>query len=94
MPYAPTLSEYVKADEATARYANLQKLYDAHKHLYIGTGPYFVDQVFPVEGTIALSHYDAYLFPADSSSGFGEPKLVSASVDGPTTVASGRRSDL
>jgi peptide/nickel transport system substrate-binding protein len=89
IPYAPTLSTYITADEAAARYSNLKAWYDAHKHLYIGTGPYFVDQVFPVEGTITVSRYDKYIFPADQFAGFGEPKLMIISVDGPTSVSAG-----
>ena len=48
-----------------------------------------VDQVFPVEQSISEVRYDKYLFPADQFSGFGEPELMTVSVDGPTTLAAG-----
>jgi peptide/nickel transport system substrate-binding protein len=94
IPYAPTLSQYITPDEAAARYANLKKWYEAKKHFVIGTGPYYVDQVFPVEGTITLSHFDDYLFPASQWSTFGEPKIASASVEGPVQVTAGQEASF
>jgi len=89
IPYANTLGQYITADEAAARYANLQKWYAEKKHLFIGTGPYYVDQVFPVEGTITLVRNEEYLFPASQWSVYAEPKLVTATIEGPTSVAAG-----
>jgi peptide/nickel transport system substrate-binding protein len=89
IPYAPTLSKYITPDEAVASYTNLKNWYTAKKHLFIGSGPYYVDQVFPVEGTITVARYDKYLFPADQFSVYSEPKLISAQVNGPISVQSG-----
>ena len=55
----------------------------------LGTGPYLIDQVFPVEGSISVVRYDKYLFPSDQFSQFGEPELMTVAVDGPTTFAAG-----
>ena len=89
IPYAATLDEYITEDEAAARYENLKKWYETKKHMWIGTGPYFLDQVFPVEKTLTVSRYEGYLFPADQFSGFGEPRIATASVEGPTSVQIG-----
>jgi len=89
IPFAPTLGQYVTADEAKARYANLQAFYKAHGHLWIGTGPYFVDKVDSTAGSITLARFADYMFPADQFSGFGAPEIAVASVDGPTTVKAG-----
>jgi peptide/nickel transport system substrate-binding protein len=89
IPYAPTMSEFLTAEEAAERYDNLKSFYNARKHLFIGTGPYFVEQVYPVEGTITLSYFADYIFPSDLWSSFGEPKLVTASVEGPLQVRAG-----
>lgn len=89
IPFAPTMSEYITADEAVARYNNMVAWYEAHNTLFIGTGPYFVDQVFPVEQTITLKRFEDYLFPATEFSVFAEPKIAVVSVDGPTTVVAG-----
>jgi peptide/nickel transport system substrate-binding protein len=89
IPYEATLGTFITADEATSRWENLKKWYDTKKHLWLGTGPYFVDQVFPVEQTITVSRYEGYLFPADLFSGFGEPHIATALVEGPTSVQAG-----
>lgn len=94
IPYAPTMSKYVKPDEAAARYKNLKAWYDTHKHLYIGTGPYFIDKVFPVEGSITATRYDKYIFPADQISGYEEPKLMTLAVEGPLAVAAGEEASF
>ncbi len=94
IPYAPTMSQYIKPEEALARYENLKKWYETKKHLFIGTGPYYIDQVFPVERTITVSRYDKYQFLADEWSRFGEPKMVTISVDGPISVQSGEEASF
>ena len=89
IPYAPTMSDYLTADDAVTAYNNLKAFYADHKHMVLGTGPYYIDQVYPVEGTITVAYYDQYMFPSDQFSGFGEPELMTLSVDGPTAVTSG-----
>ena len=94
IPYEATMGKYLKPEEAVVRYNNLKAFYAAHKHIVLGTGPYLVDQVFPVEGSIAMVRYDKYLFPADQFAGFGEPMLMTVAVDGPTTLAAGNEASF
>ena len=89
IPYANVLGQYVTADEAAARYANLQKFYADRGHLWVGTGPFYVDAAFPVEGTLVLKRFADYADPLDRWSGFAEPRIAVASVDGPATVTIG-----
>ena len=89
LAYAPTMSQFVTTDEAKARYTNLQAWYKAHGHLWVGTGAYYIDQVFPTEGTISLARFTDYMFPSDQFTGFGEPMLATVSIDGPTQVKAG-----
>jgi peptide/nickel transport system substrate-binding protein len=89
IPYAATMGAYITADEAVARYNNLKAFYAAHGHIFLGTGPYMVDKVYPVEGSISLVKYDAYPFPAGQFAQFAEPMIMTMSVDGPTSVAAG-----
>lgn len=89
IPYAPTLSEFLTPDEVAARYENLSNWYAEHGHMYLGTGPYYVDQVFPVEGSITLNRYEDYIFPADVFSYLSEPRLPQAEVEGPLQVQAG-----
>lgn len=89
IPFAATMGAYITADEAVARYNNLKAFYAAHGHIFLGTGPYMVDKVYPVEGSISLVKYDAYPFPAGQFAQFAEPMIMVMSVDGPTSVAAG-----
>jgi peptide/nickel transport system substrate-binding protein len=89
IPYEPTLGQYITADEASARYASLQSFYDNQNHFWLGTGPYFLDQVFLTEKTLTLSHFDDFPDSADRWAGFSEPKLAEATIDGPGQVKIG-----
>lgn len=82
IPYAATLGEYMSADEAAARYANLDSFYGEHGHFWVNTGPFLLDGVFPVEGTLSLKRYEAYPDMADKWSRFSEAKIASVEVDG------------
>lgn len=89
IPFAPTLGTYITADEAKARYANLQAFYKAHNNMWLGTGPYFVDKVDPTAGSITMSRFKDYMFQSDQFAGFTKPEIAVASVDGPTSVKTG-----
>ena len=87
IPYANTMSAYVTEDEAKARWENLKAWYDAKGHFWVGTGPFYLDGVFPLEKTVVLKRYEAYPDPADKWLGFGEPKLATVSIEGPARVS-------
>ncbi|NJN43907.1 MAG: hypothetical protein HC806_03690 [Anaerolineae bacterium] len=44
IPYAATMSQYVSADEAAARYANIQEFFRRRGHYWVGTGPFFLQR--------------------------------------------------
>lgn len=90
IPYAPTLSQYITAEEAQARYANLQEWYRRHNHFWVGTGAYFVDKVFPVEGTMILKHNPLFLDAANKWERFSVPQIAAVEMDGPGRTAIGQ----
>jgi peptide/nickel transport system substrate-binding protein len=89
IPYAPTLGQYISAEEAATRYANLQEWYRRYGHFHIGTGPYFLQRAFPVEGTLILQHYDVYPDPATKWDRFATAPIPEVLVDGPGNVTMG-----
>jgi len=89
IPYAPTLGNYITADEVAARYANLGEWYRRRGHFWIGTGPFYLERAFPVEGTLILQRYNAYPDSADKWAGFAEPPLPVIEVDGEDMVGIG-----
>ncbi|MGW8182107.1 MAG: ABC transporter substrate-binding protein, partial [bacterium] len=72
IPYEPTLGQYVTAEEAAARYANLQEWYRVRGHFFEATGPFYLEKAFPVEGTLILQRNDAFPDMADKWSRFAE----------------------
>jgi hypothetical protein len=90
IPYAPTMSQYITADEAAARYDNLLRFYRNNGHFWVGSGPYILDQVFTIENSLVLRTNPD--FPDASNrwtESFGVPKLATVEVDGPGRVAIG-----
>ena len=89
IPFEATLGDYITAEEAADRYANLAEWYRLRGHFWVGTGPYFLDDVFLVEKTLVLKHNPYYPDPSDKWAGFAEPKLAEVAIDGPGLVAIG-----
>jgi peptide/nickel transport system substrate-binding protein len=89
IPYAPTLGQFITADEAAARYANLLDWYRVQGHFWVGTGPFYLNKVFPVEKTLTLTRYQDYPDLVTKWAGFGEPKIADVEVDGPARVTIG-----
>lgn len=90
IPYAPTLGQFITAEEAATRYTNLQAWYDKHNHFWVGTGPYYLDQVNSVEGSIVTKHNDDFPDPSNKWDRFGEPMLPVVDVTGPAKVTIGK----
>lgn len=89
IPYAATLGQYITAEEAAARYANLASWYGAHNHFWVGTGPYYLDKAFLVEKTATLKQFADYPDLSDHWARFGAPKIAEVEIDGAGQVAIG-----
>ena len=89
IPYAPTMGQYVKPEEAKARYEALKAWYGEHNHFWVGTGPYYLDKAFLTEKSLTLKHFADYPDLADRWANFGEPKLADVTLDGPGQVKIG-----
>jgi len=83
IPYAPTMSAYLTADEAAARYAALKTFYTDRGHFEVGTGPYYLYKAFLVEKSLILQNYTAYPDTPDRWSNFAEPKISVVDITGP-----------
>ena len=90
IPYASTAGQYIEADEAATRYANLSKWYDTHGHFWIGSGPYYLDQVNSVEQSLVVKTNPDYADLANKWDRFGEPMLPVVDASGPSKVTIGQ----
>ncbi|MGD2040920.1 MAG: ABC transporter substrate-binding protein [Anaerolineae bacterium] len=89
IPFEPTLGQFVTEEEAAQRWENYEQWYDRYGHFWIGTGPYYLSGVFPVEGTVIAKHNPAYIDPANRWSGYTTPKISEVEIDGPGRVTIG-----
>jgi peptide/nickel transport system substrate-binding protein len=89
IPYEPTLGQYITKEEADLRYANLKSWYEGHGHFWLGTGPYYLDQVFTTEKSLVLKNNPEFVDLADRWAMFSEPRLATISLDGPGQVKAG-----
>ncbi len=89
IPYAPTMSAYITAADATARYAALKAWYTAKGHFWVGTGPYYLDAVDLNGFTASVKNNPEFPDLADRWSAFGIPPMGEAALDGPAQVKIG-----
>jgi peptide/nickel transport system substrate-binding protein len=90
VPYEAALSEYLGADEAATRYANLQEFHRSRGHYWVGTGAYYLERAFPVEGNVILRRYPAYPELATRWDRFSAPPIAEVELDGPGRVTIGQ----
>jgi peptide/nickel transport system substrate-binding protein len=90
IPYAPTLGQFVTAEEAAARYANIDAWYTARHHFWVGTGPFYLESVFPIEGSVTLARNENYPDAADKWARFTAPKIAVVDLTGPASVTIGQ----
>jgi len=76
IPYEPTLWRYITGTEARARYQNLLAWYNGKGHFWVGTGPFYLERVDRVTGTITLRRFPEFADPADKWLRFAEPKIA------------------
>ncbi len=86
IPYANVLGQYITAEEAQQRWANYKAWYEKMGHFWIGTGPFYLDKVFPVEKTVVIKRFEDFPDPADRWLRFSEPMLADVTIEGPARV--------
>jgi peptide/nickel transport system substrate-binding protein len=89
IPYAPTMSAFLTAADATARYEGLKAWYAARGHFWVGTGPYFLDSVDLNGFTAVVKNNPEFPDLADRWSKFGIAPMGEAELDGPGQVKIG-----
>jgi peptide/nickel transport system substrate-binding protein len=89
IPYEPTLGDYITAEEAVARYENLKTWVERTGTFWIGTGPFYIQKAFPVEGTLVLQRNPNFPDLADTWAGFDLAPVPEVLVDGAGEVAVG-----
>jgi len=94
VPYEATLGQYMTPEQAVARYESLKAFYEAKGHMWTGTGPYFVDQVYMTEKSLVVKHNPDFPDPADRWDVFATPRIAEAEIDGPGQVKVGEAAEF
>lgn len=89
IPYEPTLGQYITKEEADLRYANFKQWFEDHGHFWVGTGPYYLDQVFTTEKSLVLKNNPEFVDLADRWAMFSEARLAESALDGPAQIKAG-----
>ena len=90
IPYVATLGKWVTPESATTAWANYAEWVRQRGHFWIGTGPYFIERAFPVEGMVVLKHFADFPDMADRWSGYGVPKVAVVDVTAPASMTIGK----
>lgn len=89
IPYRPTLSRYITAEEARERWTSLARWREARGHYWIGLGPFLLQRVAPVEKIVELRRFDRFPDPAARWIAFDEPRIPAVTGSGPAAVKLG-----
>ncbi len=89
IPYENVLREFITPEEAKERYRLLGEWYTAHKHFWVGNGPFYLDSVYPVEKNIVIKRFADFPDPPDKWLRFSEPRIAEVEILGPMQVQIG-----
>lgn len=89
IPYAPTLGQFITADEAKQRWTFLTAWREGRGHFWVGLGPFLIQRVSPVEKIVELRRFGRFPDPSTKWLRFADPKLAAVAVSGPRQVKIG-----
>ncbi len=89
VPFADALEPWLRDDEPQARYRALRQWYAEHGHFWVGDGPFYLDAVHPVAGSIVLRRFADFPDPADKWLRFTEPRIPEVETEGPLVAEQG-----
>ena len=90
IPYAEFLGQWVDDDEIQTRMDNLAEWHRRRGHFWVGTGPWWLERAFPVEGTVVMRRFVDYPDMADKWAIFAEAPIAEVDLDGPANVTIGQ----
>jgi len=84
IPYLPTLENYIKSDEAIARWKNLHRWYNTFSHFWIGDGPFFVNKFDWTGKQLGLERFESFSDKAGKWDNFSASLQPALHVNYPT----------
>ncbi|WP_435103720.1 ABC transporter substrate-binding protein [Arhodomonas sp. AD133] len=87
VPFRRTLAEYVGESAPARRYRALGEWRAERDHYWVGDGPFYLESVHPVAGTLVLARFPDFPDRSDKWLRFTSVPIPEPAVDGPITVA-------
>ncbi|PSQ91370.1 MAG: hypothetical protein BRD57_04605 [Proteobacteria bacterium SW_6_67_9] len=96
IPLDQTLGRYIDADDARRRYRALGAWRERHDHFWVSDGPFYLDSLHPVAGTLVLRRNADFPDRSDKWLGRAQAAIPELAIDGPMTVSldTGARFDI
>jgi peptide/nickel transport system substrate-binding protein len=94
LPFEQFASQYVTAEEATARYTNLQTWYTQHNTFWVANGPFYLDTVDFTGHVAVIKAFRDYTYAADRYATLASPPVPESSVQVPTSVVPGLKANF
>ena len=69
------VGQYITEEQAATAYGNLEEFARRYSHYYLGTGPYFLQGVFTVEGQAVLANNPDHPDASNRWDRFGPPAV-------------------
>ncbi len=89
IPFKEWAGQFITADEAKARYQALKEWYNAHKHFWVGNGPFYLDSADYLAHTAVLKAFRQYPDKADRWEWLAEPPIPEVKITTPESVVPG-----
>ncbi|MFW5970091.1 MAG: ABC transporter substrate-binding protein [Halofilum sp. (in: g-proteobacteria)] len=87
VPFSETLGDMTRDGGPEERYTALADWREKRGHYWVGDGPFYLDSVHPVEGSLVMRRDEDFPDRSDKWLRFTEPQIPVVSVEGPMTVA-------
>ena len=89
VPFEDFVADYLTIGEVTTRYQNLKNWYEDKGHFWVGSGPFYLDQVDFVGHSAVIKAFRDYTFKADRFARLAEPPIPVSSVAVPEKIIPG-----
>ncbi|MCC5858447.1 MAG: ABC transporter substrate-binding protein [Ectothiorhodospiraceae bacterium] len=94
LPWEGTLGGLVREGEVLARYQALATWRERRGHFWVGDGPFYLHDVYPVERTVVLRRNEHFPDPSDKWLRFTRPEIPELDLDGPLVVDAGGEAEF
>ncbi|MFC3284526.1 ABC transporter substrate-binding protein [Litchfieldella rifensis] len=94
VPFPEVLETLMREGEAAERYRALADWHQQRGHFWVGDGPFYLESVHPVSGSVVLRRNEDFPDPADKWLRYTRPEIPELDLAGPMVVESGESAEF